>query len=224
MKYAAYLRVSTATQVRNDTIEGQREALAAWGKTHDAELTWYEDAGKSGMKSLTGDTFTRMMADLEKLELRGIVVTAYDRLGRDAIGLMQLTRELQAKGKELTSLREGDQRLSTALNASDQLSRDILAVIADFDRKLTMEKLRAGLERHKANGGHTGAYAKIIDFEDKDFKALLRFGAGPVVLARAAVVRDRLTGKIVGRGVNYRTLRSALARWRQENGKEAAAR
>lgn len=211
-KFAAYVRISTMTQVKDETHQGQREALAAWGKSHDVDLVWYEDLAVSGTKNLTGDTFTRMMADLDRLNLRGIVVTAYDRLGRDAIGLMQLTRELQAKGKELTSLREGDQRLSTALNASDQLSRDILAVIADFDRKVTMEKLRAGRERHIANGGHIGAYAKVVDWDDADFKTLLRFGAGPVVLARAAVVKDRLTGKVIQRGISYRAMKRALAR------------
>ena len=202
-RLAAYVRVSSATQANNQTHEGQKEALAAWAERNNAELVFYEDLAVSGTKNVTGPVFVKMLSDLDKLGLSGIVTASFDRLGRDAIELMQLTRDLKARGKELVSIREGDFRLATALSATDQLSRDIISVIADFDRRLTVEKMQNGLARYRAKGGRIGRKPVVVDWNEAD--KLIKAGASSGLIARVL-------------GINKHTARTKVRQRRAELG------
>ena len=210
--WAAYLRVSSPTQAKRKqpnnpngqgTLENQKEALAAWAERKGVTLKWYTDV-MSGTKNMTQPNFQKMLAELESDGMVGIVVTAFDRLGRDGIGLMQLTRELKSKGKELTTLREGEQRLQSAFNsASDQLSRDIISIIAAYDRSVTVQKMKDGLDRYKANGGRVGRKPVVVDWNEAD--KLIKAGASSGLIARVL-------------GINKHTARTKVRQRRAELG------
>jgi len=204
LKFAGYVRVSTTTQAEHGTHEAQREAITAWAKEHGRDVEWYVDAGLSGKKNLDGPEFRRLLRDLEKHNLTGIVVTALDRLSRDAAGLMLLTQDLAAHGRELISLREGDQRLTTALNATDKLTNGLLALLVEFTHGQTVERMKAGLARYKAAGGKIGRPRKVIDWKKLD--PLIKAGASTTLLARLA-------------GVDPRTMYTRLKQREAEKGK-----
>lgn len=181
-KFAAYVRVSSDTQVRAETHLGQKEAIAKWAESNGVELVWYEDKGVSGSKNLNEPQFQKLMAELTSKNLAGIVVSAFDRLSRDAIGLMQLTRQLKEMGKELVSLREGDQNITKALDASAQLTRDIWSVFAEYNKQVGNKRMRDGYLRYIANGGKVGR--KPIKIDWKPIDPLIESGVSAAAIGR----------------------------------------
>jgi DNA invertase Pin-like site-specific DNA recombinase len=181
-RYAAYIRVSSMTQVKAETHLGQREMLEKWAKDKGVELTFYEDKGVSGVNNLNEPNFQRMMSELVSMNLEGLVVAAFDRLSRDAIGLMQLTRQLKEMGKELTSLREGDMRITQALDASAQLTRDVFSIFAEYNKEVGNKRLRDGYRRYIAQGGKVGRRPLKIDWTPID--PLIESGVSAAAIGR----------------------------------------
>jgi DNA invertase Pin-like site-specific DNA recombinase len=164
--YAGYVRVSSDTQVRAETHLGQKEALEKWAADKGVGLVLYMDKGVSGVNNLNEPNFQKMMTELT--DKKGLVVTAFDRLSRDAIGLMQLTRQLKEMGKELTSLREGDMRITQALDASAQLTRDVFSIFAEYNKEVGNKRLRDGYRRYIAQGGKVGRRPLKLDWAKID--------------------------------------------------------
>jgi len=218
-RWAAYVRVSTATQVRAETHEAQREALTAWAESQGVDLEWYVDAGLSGMINQDGENFKRMMADLVEKNLVGIVATKLDRLGRDARGLIDLLPRMTAIHKELMLLDGGNKRTEQPKTAMDRFVWYIESGIAELNRAQPIERMAAGRARYIARGGKLGRHPLLVDWNDPTTKTLLKVGAGPTLLARSAVVRDRATGNIIQRGISYRAMKRALARREAEAAK-----
>ena len=185
-RWASYVRVSSDTQVRAETHLGQKETLAKWAESNGVELVWYEDKGVSGSKNLNEPQFQKLMAELA--DKKGILVSAFDRLSRDAIGLMQLTRQLKEIGKELGSLREGDQNITKALDASAQLTRDIWSVFAEYNKQVGNKRMRDGYLRYIANGGKVGRKPIRIDWKPID--PLIESGVSAAAIARLTGYND----------------------------------
>ena len=175
--WAFYCRVSSPGQAKkkrlndpnNDkqgTLENQKEALTAWAAQHNVDAAWYIDVatGTAGV-NLKQPKFLQMMSDIESKNMVGIVVAAFDRLGRDGIGLMSLTRELKAKGKELITLREGDQKLQSAMHsASNELMRDMISLISQYEKEVGVQRRREGYDNFRLNGGRVGRKPLVIDW------------------------------------------------------------
>jgi hypothetical protein len=122
------------------------------------------------------------MADLNKCNLAGIVVSALDRLDREAVELWLLSRDLKALGKELVSLSEDDQQFAAVLNAETLPSPDSCSVFASFDRRVTNKKMRHGYERYLANGGKVGR--KPIEIDWKAIDPLIEAGVSAAAISR----------------------------------------
>jgi len=166
--WAAYVRVSSDTQVRAETHLGQKEALEKWAIEKGVTLKFYMDKGVSGVNNINEPNFQKMLAELVSDNLQGICVAAFDRLSRDAIGLMQLTRQLKEQGKELCSLKEGDQNITKALDASAQLTRDVFSIFAEYNKEVGNKRLRDGYRRYIAQGGKVGRRPLKIDWTNID--------------------------------------------------------
>jgi DNA invertase Pin-like site-specific DNA recombinase/DNA-directed RNA polymerase subunit RPC12/RpoP len=180
--WAAYVRVSHAAQAGLESLEAQREAIYAWATHNDCTVRWYEDVGLSDKERRIEPQFRSLMADLNKCNLAGIVVSAFDRLDRDAVELLLLSRDLKAHGKELVSLSEGDQQFAAALNADTQLTPDSWSALANFDRRLANKKMRDGYQRYLANGGKVGR--KPIEMDWKAIDGLIESGLSAAAISR----------------------------------------
>jgi DNA invertase Pin-like site-specific DNA recombinase len=178
--WSGYVRVSSDTQVRAETHLGQKEALEKWAADKGVGLVLYMDKGVSGVNNLNEPNFQKMMAELT--DKKGILVSAFDRLSRDAIGLMQLTRQLKEMGKELTSLKEGDQNITKALDASAQLTRDVFSIFAEYNKEVGNKRLRDGYRRYIANGGKVGRRPLKIDWTKID--PLIESGVSAAAIGR----------------------------------------
>lgn len=85
-----------------------------------------------------------------------IVVVSLSRWGRSADELVVELKEFQQRGISLISLREG----FTFDTAAGRMFANLLAVLADFERDLTRERVLDGLHRAKVSGKIRGRHPR----------------------------------------------------------------
>lgn len=86
-----------------------------------------------------------------------LVVWKLDRLGRDTMELLRLSKEFEAEQQNLVSVTE-------AIDTRTAMGRaffGMLAVFAQFESDTTSERSRAGMAQAKRNGSQVGAPAKF---------------------------------------------------------------
>ncbi len=137
-----YARVSTKRQ----STDAQHDALIAAGV--DAERI-YTDHGISGARS-DRPALQALLAYAREGDT--IVVTALDRLGRSLSHMVKTITELQERGVNLRSLREGID-FSTP---TGRLQAAIFAAMAEYERELLRERAAAAREAAEARGLHVG--------------------------------------------------------------------
>jgi DNA invertase Pin-like site-specific DNA recombinase len=154
-----YARISTDDQ----SLALQRDALTAAG----AERI-FEDV-------VSGATASRPGLDALLAELRDgdtLVIWRLDRLGRSVLNLATLAEDLRRRGIALRSLTEG---LDTG-TASGRMVYSILAALAEYERELIRERVRAGMAAAKRSGLHVGRRRKMSSEHACDAAARLDAG------------------------------------------------
>ena len=81
-----------------------------------------------------------------------VVVWKLDRLARSLKQLLTIGEECQSLGVDLVSLR---QNIDTTLPAG-RLTFQILGAVAEFERELLRERVRAGMAQARRTGKHCG--------------------------------------------------------------------
>jgi DNA invertase Pin-like site-specific DNA recombinase len=150
----SYLRVSGKGQVEGDGFPRQREAVFRFAAKNGYELVdEFRDEGVSGTKELSDRPGLAALIDrVESNCVKVVIVERADRLARDLmvseVIIDQLTRAgakvLTADGADLTSA-EGD--------PTRTLIRQVLGAVAQFDKSVTVLKLRAARERIRRREG-----------------------------------------------------------------------
>lgn len=151
----AYLRVSGLGQVDGDGFERQRVAISKCAESLGAEIVAeYRDEGVTGKMELEDRPgLAAALAHIEGNGVRVVIVESADRLARDSMVSELIIRQFQKVGCRVISasgcvdLTEGDDTNPTA-----KLIRQILAAVAEFDRCVTVLKLKAARQRRKAAG------------------------------------------------------------------------
>ncbi len=163
---AIYLRVSTGDQ----TVENQRRELKAVAKRHGwAVVKEFRDEGISGTKGREKRPgFDALLQGIAKREFDQVMAWSLDRLSRRGKQLLDLSEELKAKHIDLYihSFRGGAMDTSTP---NGQLMFTVIAGIAEWERSMIVERVRAGLARAKAEGRKGG---RPVAGKEKDAKKL----------------------------------------------------
>lgn len=134
-----YARVSTADQ----TLDLQLDALDKYG----VKKIFQEKA--SGAK----DNREQLQIALDILgDGDSLVVYKLDRLARSTIKLIQVLDEIQQKGAHLVSINDN---IDTTTAAGKALF-GMLAVFAEFERNIIIERTQAGLKAARARGRKGG--------------------------------------------------------------------
>ncbi|MEX1029979.1 MAG: recombinase family protein [Paenibacillaceae bacterium] len=136
-----YARVSTTDQ----SLDLQIDALT---KAGCSEEKIYREK-KSGSKDDRVE-LQRALNDLRKGDI--FVVYKLDRLARSTVKLIQTLKEVQAKGAEFVCL-NGD--IDTTTPAGKAMF-GMLAVFAEFERDLIVQRTKDGLEAARARGKKGG--------------------------------------------------------------------
>lgn len=175
MAVFGYGRVSTGQQ----TTENQRLELSQADYMIETEF-WYADEGVSGKVAASQrPAFKRLLEQIRKGET--LVVSKLDRLGRDAIDVLQTVRQLGEHGVKVIVLQLGKDIDLTS--SAGKLLLSMLAAVAEMERDLLVERTQAGLARAKAEGKTLGRPPKTTPAQRVEI--LHRLGAGDSVSALA---------------------------------------
>jgi DNA invertase Pin-like site-specific DNA recombinase len=125
-------------------------------REHAARRQWtvieeYVDHGVSGAKE-SRPALNRLMLDARQRKVDIVAVWKIDRFGRSLRHLVNALADLDAVGVAFVSLRD-NLDLSTP---SGVLMFQIVAAMAQFERALIQERVRAGLENAKRKGRKLG--------------------------------------------------------------------
>jgi DNA invertase Pin-like site-specific DNA recombinase len=111
----------------------------------------YTDTGVSGSKD-SRPALNRLMADACQRRFDAVLVWKLDRFGRSLRHLVNSLAELEALGVAFISLKD-NLDLSTP---SGRLMFQIIGAMAEFERALIQERVRAGLRNARAKGKRLG--------------------------------------------------------------------
>jgi DNA invertase Pin-like site-specific DNA recombinase len=181
MRTALYARVSTANgQSPEMQLRELREYVARRGWEIAAE---YVDVGISGTREKRPQ-LDKLLADAHRRRFDAVVVWRYDRFARSLRQLVNALEEFRALGIDFVSLREG---VDTS-TPNGRLVFGIFASIAEFERELIRDRVRAGLRNARAKGKRLGR--PRLEVDGARVAALRRGGASwRAIAARLGVAR-----------------------------------
>jgi DNA invertase Pin-like site-specific DNA recombinase len=170
MKHAVlYMRVSTVDQHPESQLHDLRQMASQRGYEIVREYTDKISGTKARRPGLD-----ELMRDARRGRFEVVLVWASDRLARSVRHFLEVLDELNHLNIEFVSFREN-------LDTSGPLGRALVVIIgaiAELERNLIVERVRAGMRRAKLEGRHIGRQPLDID--------------------RAAVLRHRAQGQSLG--------------------------
>ncbi len=185
MRAALYLRVSTLDQ-HPQTQHYDLRQLAAQRRLEVVHE--YVDHGVSGTRARR-PALDQLLADARQGRFDVVAVWACDRLARSTRHFLEVLDELNRLHIEFVSFRE-------QLDTGGPLGRAVVVIIsaiAELERSLIVERVRAGMRRARLEGRH--------------------IGRNPLVVDRLAVQRDRQRGLSLARiAAAHRISRTSVRR------------
>jgi DNA invertase Pin-like site-specific DNA recombinase len=162
---AIYTRISTGDQHAETQLYDLRELA----KQRRFEVVHEYTDTISGAKSKRPG-LDQLLADARRNRFDVVLVAAFDRVARNVRHFLEVLDELSHLGIEFVSLREN-------IDTGGPLGRAMVVIvgaIAELEKSLIVERVRAGMRRAKLEGR--------------------RIGRAPLNVDRAAIVRDRIAG------------------------------
>ncbi len=176
-RVAIYLRVSTAEQ----TTDNQRRELEAVAQRAGWEVVQtFEDRGISGTKGRDQrPAYDSMLKAVTRREVDMVVAWSVDRLGRSMQELTAFLAELHGRGADLYL---HQQALDTT-TPSGKAMFGMMAVFAEFERAMIVERVNAGLARAKAQGKRLGrpGHGEAVEVKVRELRAT---GMGVIKVAK----------------------------------------
>jgi DNA invertase Pin-like site-specific DNA recombinase len=151
----AYLRTSSAANVGadKDSDRRQREAIAAFARGAGYELVGeFYDAAVSGADPIdTRPGFAEMLKRIEANGVRTIIVETASRFARDLMVQEVGHAKLRERGIDLIAADSPGSFIDDTPTA--KLVRQVLGAISEFDKAMTVAKLRGARERKRREAG-----------------------------------------------------------------------
>jgi DNA invertase Pin-like site-specific DNA recombinase len=160
-----YMRVSTIDQHPETQLHDLRQMAAQRGYQIEREYTDVISGAKSKRPGLD-----QLLADARKHRFDVALVWAFDRMARSVRHFLEVLDEFNHLGIEFISFREN-------IDTGGPLGRAMVVIvgaIAELERNLIVERVRAGMRRARLEGRH--------------------IGRRPLEIDRTGVLRDRASG------------------------------
>ena len=152
-----YARVSTINAGQDPTLQ-TRELREYCERRSWVVFDTYVDNGFSGKKD-SRPQLNRMMQDAHERRFDVVVVWRFDRFARSVSHLLRALETFNALGVEFVSLSE-------AVDTSTPMGKmifTVLGAVAELERNLIVERVRAGLRHARAKGKRLGRPRKSVD-------------------------------------------------------------
>jgi len=176
-KVALYSRVSSDSQTTENQLLELREVAARSGWVVVQE---YTDQGISGAKGRDQrPAFDALIKAAMRKEFDLIASWSVDRLGRSLQDLVAFLSDIHAKQVDLYLHQQG---MDTSTPSGKALFQ-MMGVFAEFERAMIQERVKAGLQRAKAQGKRLGRPTMAPDIEGH-ILALREQGMGKVKIAK----------------------------------------
>jgi DNA invertase Pin-like site-specific DNA recombinase len=149
-RVAIYARVSTVNHGQDVSMQTRelRQFAEARGWSVAGE---YIDAGVSGAKDSRPE-LNRLMADAHKRRFDVVCVWRFDRFARSVSHLLRALETFKALGIDFVSYSE---QMDTSTPAGKMVFT-VLGAVAELERSLIVERVRAGLRNARAKGKTLG--------------------------------------------------------------------
>ena len=159
MKIALYTRVSTHDQ----SVEMQLSDLRRYCEERKFKVSKeYNDEGISGVKDKR-PALDDLMADARKRKFDTVLCWRFDRFARSTKHLITALEEFKHLGIEFISYQEN-------IDTSSPLGKAIFTIvsaIAELERNIIVERVKAGIRRAKENGKKLGRPKRLnLNVED----------------------------------------------------------
>lgn len=156
MRAAFYVRVSTKNHHQDPEVQLRDLRDLCQRKGWDLVDT-YLDHGISGTKESRPE-LNRLMADAEAKKFDVVVVWKFDRFARSAQHLLKALEAFQRLGIAFVSHTEGIDTTTVV----GKMVFTVLGAVAEMERSLTVERIRAGMRNARAKGSKIGRPAALI--------------------------------------------------------------
>jgi DNA invertase Pin-like site-specific DNA recombinase len=201
MRAALYARVSTNGHGQDPEMQLRelRDYVTRRGWDRAGE---YVDVGISGTKEKRPE-LDRLLTEAHRRRFDAVVVWKFDRFARSVSHLLRALETFQSLGIEFVSLTEGVDT-STPMG---KMVFTVLGAVAELERSLIVERVKAGLRNARANGKRLGRPRRIVDVSRvttlrsqgigwREIAGELGVGVG--TLYRVAPGRSKTRGKVFG--------------------------
>jgi len=156
MRAAIYARVSTSNQGQDPHV--QTRELGEFCERRGWTLVEYVDIGISGTKERR-PALDRLMADAHKRRFDVVVVWRFDRFARSVSHLLRALETFNSLGIAFVSLSE---QIDTS-TPTGKMVFTVLGAVAELERSLIVERVRAGLRNARAKGRQLGRPRVVVD-------------------------------------------------------------
>ena len=129
--------------------------LLAQAKLRDWEPVIYEDQGISGA-NFDRPALNRLLADADAGRIKVIMAWKLDRIGRSTQHLAAIINRLLRAEVGLVVPSQGIDTSAGSMNPASKLQLNVLAAVAEFERDLIRERVRAGMKAAKDRGVRFG--------------------------------------------------------------------
>jgi site-specific DNA recombinase len=152
MKTIGYVRVSTDKQAeRGVSLEAQAEKIRAMGVVHNAgEIELIVESESA--KNLQRPGMERMLAEVERGDVKVVIIAKLDRLTRSVKDLCTLLERFSRRGVTLISVAES---LDTG-SAAGRLVLNIMTAVSQWEREAIGERTRDAMSHKRSNGECVG--------------------------------------------------------------------
>jgi DNA invertase Pin-like site-specific DNA recombinase len=156
MRVAIYARVSTNNGQQDPQVQTRelREYIVRRGWTLAGEYVDHMTGTKDRRPELD-----RLMADAHKRRFDVVAVWKFDRFARSVSHLLRALETFKALGIDFVSYSE---QMDTSTPAG-KMCFVVLGAVAELERSLIVERVKAGLRNAKAKGKSLGRPRTIVD-------------------------------------------------------------
>jgi DNA invertase Pin-like site-specific DNA recombinase len=176
MKAALYARVSTANNGQSPEMQ-VRDFAEYCERRGWIVADRYVDIGISGTKEKRPE-LDRLMADAHRRKFDVVVVWKFDRFARSVSHLLRALETFNSLGIAFVSLGE---QIDTSTPAG-RMVFTVLGAVAELERSLIVERVKAGLRNARAKGKRLGRPRKVLP--DSRFASLRARGCSWRTIAR----------------------------------------